>query len=774
MSLLLYSVVAAVVLFMLDRFVLRLSRAAALALLLLPFLFTGRALLTGAVYAPIDLAYQFEPIAALRAEYGIGSPRNVVGTDLIAQIIPWRKAVQWSLAHRQWPLWNPFILTGDILAAAAQPAPYSPLTLLASILPVAHGLTFSAALTLFIAAAGAFLFLRELHSREAVAVFAAAAWMYSTAIAFFVLWPIGASWAQLPLVLFATRRLVQAPSLRSTVLLTTSLVLLLLSGHPETALHVVTIGIAFGLFEIIRSRRWGAVSPALVAGAIALLLCAVYLLPLFEAAPQTAEHEYRKAVWASRPRGVPIGQSISRIAADFFPHLHLRKWDMAGAASTPADTAAVGSIVLAIAVFTMWRVRTAEVRFFIGLLLFALVAQAEPRWFETVMQSLPLFDVALNSRFAFGAAFALVVLAALGLEHAVSTSWRPLAATAAAVLAVLAAGTWAITNSGLIVGSQLPWANYKVAAELACLAAAVVLFWTRPKAVLPILLGLLLFQRFAQEGRAWPTLPSRAAYPPVPIFQAIAAREPFRIVATGNALPPGTSTLYGLEDARGYQALTLLRHADTYVLWSVEQPVWFNRIDDLTRPFLSFLNVRYAVTPLTDAIPEGWREVAAQPGTRLLENERVIPRAFIPRKVRLGTPESGEIDQMRGETDFSERAWIRASTEIHERTNGPGTVAVNRKGSQYDLDVDMKGSGWVVVSESAWNGWRAYIDGRRVKMQLANHAFLSVFVPEGKHRVRLVYLPQSFVAGRTITMATLLAIVIGFAWRFAAVRRPAT
>ena len=120
---------------------------------------------------------------------------------------------------------------------------------------------------------------------------------------------------------------------------------------------------------------------------------------------------------------------------------------------------------------------------------------------------------------------------------------------------------------------------------------------------------------------------------------------------------------------------------------------------------------------------------------------------------------------MAGETDFSERAWIIASLEPHERANGPGRVNIRRRGTEYLLDAEMEGDGWVVISNVAWNGWRAYVDGRRVKMQIANHAFLSVFVPKGRHDVRLVYLPESFVVGRTISFATLAAMAIGLMWR---------
>ena len=54
--------------------------------------------------------------------------------------------------------------------------------------------------TIYDYSAAAFLFARELGIRESVALIAAAGWMYSTAISFFILWPLGESWALFPLV----------------------------------------------------------------------------------------------------------------------------------------------------------------------------------------------------------------------------------------------------------------------------------------------------------------------------------------------------------------------------------------------------------------------------------------------------------------------------------------------------------------------------------------------------------------------------------------------
>ena len=68
---LLYAAVAGALLAAGHRLLAPLSRRAALLLLLLPLLFTGPALLTGRVYAPIDLPFMADPMKAIAAEHGI-------------------------------------------------------------------------------------------------------------------------------------------------------------------------------------------------------------------------------------------------------------------------------------------------------------------------------------------------------------------------------------------------------------------------------------------------------------------------------------------------------------------------------------------------------------------------------------------------------------------------------------------------------------------------------------------------------------------------------
>jgi hypothetical protein len=769
MSVLLYVATVAAILYCTNRWITPLSRGAALLLLLIPCVFTFRALVTGGVYGPVDLPYSTVPLSWMRDQYAIGEPHNAVLSDLYCQMIPWRKAVQWSLAHGEWPLWNRFNLSGDILAAAAQPAVYSPFTLLACLLSVAQGLTYSATIAFFLACLGAYLLARELGCRDLAAFFGAAGWTYSTAVAFFILWPLGLSWGLLPLVLLATRRVAREPNRRTFALLVVAFVIVILAGHPETLLHVVAVGIVYGVFEL--ARRRALLRPALTAigaGVVALLLCAIYLLPILEAAPQTMEHDFRENVFANQPRGVHINETLARMATDVFAVLHGRFWKAANVGYVPTEGSAAGSLILAAAIYALIRRRSPETWFFAGLALFGFLAHSDWTPLARLLQHIPLFDIALNHRLAFAAAFSICMLAAFGIEELCRRERdRTIAIVFAVTLAVLSIGSYYLLRADFYTDDLVPWGEHRLAGELGVLAIATLLvsLKLRARLVVPALIGLLLVQRTLTNGDVYRSFPARAAYPPIPILEPLKNEpRPFRIVGHGNAMIPGTNALYELEDVRGYQAMTFAPYAETYRIWCIHQPVWFNRVDDLREPFLDFLNVKYAITWDREPATEGWREVARQEGSVLLENEQVIPRAFVPRWIHIKRARWEALNEMSAATNFADYGWI-VSREVapHERQNGPGKVTTIRDSRLgYELDVDMEGDGWVFTSINAWKGWRAYIDGRRVETTMGNAAFVSLFVPRGKHHVRLIYWPESFVIGRAISAFTLIALVSVF------------
>jgi hypothetical protein len=227
--------------------------------------------------------------------------------------------------------------------------------------------------------------------------------------------------------------------------------------------------------------------------------------------------------------------------------------------------------------------------------------------------------------------------------------------------------------------------------------------------------------------------------------------------------------MYHLEDVRASAAMRLEAFSDTFPLWLTVKPGTYEAVTDLERPILSVMNVRFALLDVSTPIPPGWHDRGFDVYTRLIENDHVLPRAFVPRVVRLGVDRSHEIEEMRLQTDFMERAWLDIPERRQERANGPGRAVSRWRGSTLHLDATMEAAGFVVISQAAWKGWRAYLDGHRVSVHGANHAFLAVYVPAGRHEVILRFLPQSFVVGRMITFTTialLMLIGVARAWIF--------
>jgi hypothetical protein len=768
MSFLLYTATAAVLLWLTHRLVRPLSWAASLVLFALPLGLVGPALITDSVYGPIDYLYQNEPFRELNPRYSAAAPRNASATDVFSEFYPWRHAVQLSYGRGEWPLWNAYNLCGHPLAAEAQSAPYSPFTLLALLLPSAVSLSYSVAITLFIAALSAFLFARDIGCSEGAALVAAVGWGLASSNVLYSHTAMGFATVYLPLLLAGTWRVVHRPSFSSGALLTTGLALCLLAGHPESLFLNVLVGCAYAVFELAhhRIKPWRPIVTALIAGAVAAALCAVFLLPLLEAFPQSAEVAV-KSDQSARSRGLTGTKALAGLARDFFPYLHVRAWQSPNLGLIGAETAAAGSIVLALAIYAIWRRRTAETWFFAGTALFCIAAGVRWKPISDVLQQIPLLHITHHDRLAFAAALCLAILAALGVDEILRRDDRRAAAiTLSAIFVFLAVGTLILTSTVTLFPVPGGYGRYKIFAELffLALAAGALMMRTRTTWLVPALVALLAGQRLMSEVDTFSTYPAEAAWPKLALLAPLEnIREPFRIVGRGEAFPPSTNTFYGLEDVRGYEALTLFQFVQTWQLWNRPHGTWYQRVDELANPFLSFMNVRFAIQSSTLPVPAGWRTVATEKGSVLIENTNVLDRVFLPERIAVGNRSAAEIvDRMTELRDFRTYGWVAAPGDTVERQNGPGRITLRSRslGGEYVFDADMQGDGWAIISDSSWKGWRAYVDGRRVRMSRANAAFLSVHIPAGKHTVRVVYLPTSFVRGRVITFATMFGIVI--------------
>jgi hypothetical protein len=781
-----YLLTAALLLYLTHRLVEPLSRRAALALAALPLCVTGKALLLGRVYSGFDNAWSFAPLARYRRDFEVAPPRNGLLSDLYCQIIPWQKAVRWAIAHGDWPLWNPFIRNGDILAAAAQPAPYLPANVVSYLLPLPAALTYLAAANLLFAAVGAFLWARTLGCREIAALVAALGWMAADAVVWWIGWPLGVATAIAPWIFLAVQRVVEAPGPRSATLLVAAFTWLLLAGHPETAAHVVLLALAYGVFALWPLRRaalWARPAGwAMAAGATALLLCAIYLLPILDALPQTVEGAHRMANYAGTDRSVDPAEALRRVQSFVVPFRFGQPHHKI-AADMPPYFALLsiygGSLLVPLALFALAASPRRERWFLAGMTAVCALAAASAPGVADALAALPLFEVTINERLAFGAALALALLAALGAEAWLERPTRRLALPALLWLgsaASLLVACWPIMRIG---GLSSPFLVERAAwllvpLAIAALLASLPVAW---RVTLPALFLVLLAQRTWELAGFYPTLPASAFYPRVaPLDWLPPAEAPYRVAGRWYAMPANIGTMWELEDPRGYQALSFRRLVETYPLWSRQQ-VWFNRIEDLSRPFLQFLNVRYAlVDDPKQTPPAGWRRVRDERRLQIWEQRRVAPRAFVPGKVWTGASWPEALDRMGHWDNFRRRVWIEPldaapGSPIEVANNGKGRVEVRADGTGYRLSAELEEPAWIATSITAWRGWRATAGGKRLPLAYANHAFVAIQAPAGRYEIELEYLPDSFVAGAWLSALTAAALAAAALWRRRAQRR---
>ena len=535
---------------------------------------------------------------------------------------------------------------------------------------------------------------------------------FAAPIALQILWPLGFGWALFPLVLMATRRVVDTPSVRSAMILTVALTLEALAGHPETLLHVDAIGALYGAYELLRRghrQRGRALVYATSAGIIALLLSAIALLPFLDASRQTVEHRIRTEYFAPGPLRVAPDSPALRCWRISFRSRAIRSETFSwrarrrGASPSRLQFSRSGDRVAGNGGSSPSSASSAS------------SPAPTPGQSRSCLHRLPLFNLALNDRLASAVPLCVAILAAFAVDVLSDRA----GVVMVGLLAVMGACSFAM-RAGTIDVPRFASESVPLA-----LAAIVVLLIANRRIVVPILLALILLQRTISDGALIPANDSRIAFPPLALFRPLQTiREPFRIVATGPALFPNTATMYGLEDVRVMTAMTLSAFDETFPVWGRRGGFGFNQIDDLTRPMLSMLNVRFAIVPQSDPIPPGWHDVTLDHGSRLIENERVLPRAFVPHTIRIGV--SNDVEDMAAATDFAERAWLDLPGAARDAPNGPGTVAIRPRTLGFDLAAAMERDGFVVISEAAWNGWRAYVDGRAAKIVRADHAFLGV------------------------------------------------
>lgn len=739
-------------------------------------------------------------------------PHNPVLSDLVYQFEPERRFAVAEIKAGRFPMWAPYEYTGVPTVWPRFSVFQLPGLLISS--PVV--LAWIQLLEALVAGVGAYVFFRR-ALRLSFWAAVIPAWCYPMT-GFFVFWqgyPTCAAVYWMPWLLLAVDKTVRqtTPSALAGLGVVTTLVLT--SGHIDVAGQLL---LASGLYALwcwwdtyhgqwFQRAAGAAILRLAIGWSAGFLIAAPHLLPLVEYAKTGARMIRRSAGKEERP---PVG--LVALPQVILPHIYgstetdslplFPRKEHNLLESTSAAYAGILATLL-VAPLAWCSRRHYRMNWF-----WLLLGCAGLSWCLNVpgivaLLRLPGLNMMSHNRLTFWTAFAILALAAIGLEAVLrgQVKWRRWFWILALLLTGLAiwCGERTVTmpravmaegDSLIEVSKTVGWIRntadvqrvatwfYRTSliATVLCGLGVGGWFCLRAKNVSPgriaglfgvLMVADLLSFAYGHSSQCDPAL----YYPPLPALTAIRQMPPGRVVGYG-CLPPTLAETQGLNDVRGYDSVDPARLLDLLaiaakpgsVVYSFARSAGFVPQSHLSppdwiqlSPVLDMLDVRYVIfrgQPPPDIHPP-----IQYPDYWVLENRAALPRSFFPHHVETVTSDVECLRKLKS-PDFDPRevAYVDGAVNLPEQCRG--TVEIIREiPTRVTLSVQAETPGLVVLAD-LWNkGWRAYLNGKPVPILRTNYALRGVEVPAGKATLEFRYQPASLVIGLSLAAAGLVVLL---------------
>ena len=722
--------------------------------------------LKGKIPLPNYMVLQFPPW--LNFPKPAAPPTTADIGDLITSFYPFRAFLSRSVHSWTLPLWNPYILSGTPFMANAQSALFYPPNLLYYLLPLNTAWTLALMLRLFLAATFMTLFVRSIGGSKTGSILAGLLFAGS---GFIVAWQgqsLGDAAIWLPLVCYAVHQLKVSSARWPIAVGAIAFAMPMLAGHPETTLHIALAGTLMALILRVPVVKFA------LTGLLSMGLASVQLIPTLEWLHQMGDP--LTAPWPALPLFDALG---------LFSRDALRHPNSAGI-PIPEAAAYVGMIAVVAASLALFHKSKRYVIFFavLAILGFCVAYSVEPaHW---VVNHTPILKGIKNGRLILMVTFGLAGMAGLGvsaIEEQEFQTWIQrrrvlLALTAAFIVAFLL-----VYKMQRETHLRIDFLHRPSSSRALLFLSVIPLAWRicgglRRRAFPVIICGLAAFD-LASFGYGFTSYADAAEiFPRAPAFDFLLNKDDvraFRAIQFGYAYPPNASMMYGIPTADGYDGIVNhFRTFNSLMVQPRQDLINFAEAGIVGQPDqrLDLLNVKYLIhTPFAP----GYHMIAGDNrfsslyndgGIAVFENKAALPRAF---SVPVSGIEviSGAETQLRRLSDrsFDPKREVVLSMLPAQLPNVPGpaeesgTVDIVNTGiNDTSLRAENKGPSILVLSQTYYPGWKAYVDGHLTEVFPVNLALTGIVLPAGNHDIKFRFQPLSFRIGAAISLVSVLII----------------
>jgi hypothetical protein len=342
-----------------------------------------------------------------------------------------------------------------------------------------------------------------------------------------------------------------------------------------------------------------------------------------------------------------------------------------------------------------------------------------------------------------------------------------------------------IPHAGIAVRA-LVYGGAFVAVTLLVFVGAVLV----PKLRTPLILILLVFQGMDLLLfflRFNPFVPQAFVFPQNDVLTALSKRTDSRVWGYGTAaIPSNFATSYRYFSPEGYDPLYPRWYGE--LLYSYRDNKLQQTFTDTTRSdaavvsgfgasgmndpakqkVLDTLSVGYILDRTENGSTEEtfpashYTQDASLHDWRIFKNLNAAPRIYLARHALTYASADEFASQLfspafvPGDTVLLEHLPERMPAES---ARGTATLTASTENS-LTIAVDAASPSLLVVHDTYYPGWHAFIDGREYPILKANWTFRALAVPSGEHTVRMVYQPVSFSVGAIISMISCIALYL--------------
>lgn len=665
--------------------------------------------------------------------------RVFVASDLIDFHLPLRFLYQSALTHGDNVLWTPALFGGFYLHGEGQLGMFHPLHLaLYGLLPLGTAFNLEFLASYVAAFGGMYWLLRRLACGASGALFGAMLFAFcGFQLLHFIQMNVVATTAHVPWLLAAIDVLLMADTPRRRAAGMTGVALVLASevllGFPQAVWWSVLAAATFAIVRAAELRRIRRLIACAIAGACALLIGGIQLLPMADLAARS-----ERAVVA-RDYALTYSLHPLNLLELWAPYVFFTR-GFVNRASDPIDRfwphefgVYCGAAAL-ILVAWIW-IRRDALRakrlplMWAGALAVVGMVLALGRYggLDVVMTYVPLVGAfRAPARYIFLVQFALAILGGIAFDDLADAARNPIRFTRRQLDLLRVPLALAVVTTALVNGQAVFIPD-----------ASITRLGTAALGVLPLAAATVLLP-FAARKRSW----------------AILALVPLAAVDLGvwglsyvYAEPPRT-----VAEAAGPLPVVERRTRVDCAFDCTDAPVM--RGYDLVEPYV-------ALYPLSVLPPyeEPFQRLAGV-SLELLDYRRLVPRSGALPRARL-------VADVRSTADAADDIWSIDLTRsalvpqpVPPLSGPPGSARLltDRPG-HIVVETNARGRQLLAIGERFHDGWTAAVDGTSAAVLRVNGDFLGCVVDAGAHRVEFRFRPRSFVLGASLSALGVLTLI---------------